>query len=182
MGANKKSRLWIIILLIFVLGLGFYFFVYRNIVLKTEELNKKVETLKRDIEVKSRIANRLTQYKTELSDMKEAFSKFSGYLAKTTEISDYLVEIGNILSSYHITPIAFQPGEEKFENGKVYGTFPVTLEIKSDYFTLIKVLDNFENGDKLVYVNQINVVSSEKDKIDAQIKLSLLLQKEGVKF
>ncbi len=181
-GNNKKSYTWLIVLFIFILGLGFYFLVYRNIVLKTEDLNSKIKTLKTQITVKTRIASKLNQYRDELSNMKEAFHKLSQYLTKTTEISDYLVEIGNILTTYHITPVVFQPGEEKFEKGKSYGTFPVSLRIKCDFFTLIKILDKFENGEKLVYVNQINVVSANENRIDAEIGLSLLLQKEGVKF
>ncbi len=179
---GKKSKTWLLVLIIFVIILGFYFLVYRNIVLRTEYYNGKIKALRTQVQIKTRIARKLNEYRAELGEIKEAFSKFSAYLSKPSEISDYLVEIGNILTNYHITPLVFRPGEEKFENGKVYGIFPIDLEIKCDYFTLIKVLDRFENGNKLVYVEEISLESSDKNSVDAKMRLSLLLQKEGVKF
>ncbi len=179
---SKKSKTWLFVAIIFVVILTFYFLVYRNVVLRTEYYNEKIRTLKTQVELKARTARKLSEYRAELEEIKEAFSKFSEYLTKPSEISDYLVEVGNILTNYHITPLIFRPGEEKFENGKVYGVFPIDLEIKCDYFTLIKVLDRFENGSKLVYIEQISLEPSEKSSVDTKMRLSLLLQKEGVKF
>ncbi len=179
---SKKSRTWLLVAILFIVILGFYFLVYRNIVLKTEYFNEKIRALRTQVQVKTRVVKKLNEYKTELTEIKEAFSKFSDYLSKPSEIPNYLVEMGNILTNYHITPLVFRPGEEKFENGKIYGTFPIELEIKCDYFTLIKVLDRFENGNKLVYVEEVSLEPSDKNSIDAKMRVSLLLQKEGVKF
>lgn len=182
MGDSKRSKLWIWIAIIFLFFLLSYFFIYRNIILHTRELNLKIESIKVKIQAKKHLATSLNQYKRELIEMREVFAKFSNYLSKSSEISDYLVRLGDILSEFNIKPTVFRPGEEKYEKGKVYGSLPVSLKIKCDYFTLIKFLDKIENDDKIVYIKQIDVNSGEKNIIDIDLLLFLLLKKEEVKF
>ncbi len=182
MNKNKKTKTWIVVTLIFILVFSFYFLVYRNIVFHLKDLDNKVTSLKTQIEAKKRIALKLNQYKAELIQLKEAFSRFSNYLSKPGEISDSLVEISDTLTQYNIKPLVFQPGEEKFEDKSMYGVFPINLKIACDYFTLIKFLDKIESSDKIVYVDQIDIVSTKDSKPQADIRFSLLLQKEGVKF
>ncbi len=182
MGKDKKIKPWIIITLIVLFLFGFYFLFYRNVVLHIRDLNTKIERLNTQIRIKTRLAKKLNEYKAELIDIKEGFAKFSDYLVKSNEISDYLVKIGDFFAEYNIKPTTFQPGKEEFPENKVYGIFPITLDFQCDYFTLMKLLDKLENLTKIIYVNHIDISSMEKNTLNVNLKIFLLLKKEGIEL
>ena len=182
LGKDKKTKSWVIITIVIIFLLGFYFLFYRNVILHIHDLNAKIEKLNTQIKLKTRLAKRLNEYKAELIDIKEGFTRFSNYLIKSDEISDYLVKIGDFFTEYNIKPTTFQPGKEEFSENKIYGRFPVTLEFQCDYFTLIKLLDKLENSNKIIYVNSIKISPLDRNLIDVNLVIFLLLKKEGIEF
>ncbi len=130
-GWPKKIKIGAAILLVLVLiGLGYYFFIEEKRV-KLEKSQKEEIKLKNTYTAKYKKAAQLEAYRAQLEEMEIILQAMLRQLPSKNEMSDLIVDVSQTALASGIENELFEPGAETLKD--FYAEKPISLRMKGDY-------------------------------------------------
>lgn len=175
-----------VIVLVGVMGAGYYFFTQDKIAL-LEKAQQKEEPLKQEFKTKQGKAANLQAYKEQMVEMEKRFGSMLRQLPEKTEVADLLVEISQTGLSNNLEFSLFQPLEEVKK--EFYAELPVNINVTGTYHDFGEFATGIAALPRIVTVHDIEMapldlpkekndkgklVTVEED-LDADKKLTITL-------
>ena len=184
MKLSKGTIAFIIFVVLIVFAYLSYTYVFQARMQKIEQLDRDIEMTANKITEGKRIAASLPALKVEYKALLEKLEFLEVMLPKEKEIPDLLVMIQDTLTEFNVNFSSFTPQNISWEQDRIYGRLPITMNLTATYFDLIAYLDRIENLPRIIDVKELQLTKAgeEAEKLNISINMfTYVLGKEETK-
>ena len=153
------QRALIVILLMAVVGSGFYFLVYQGQLVDYQDLSSRRDSAQALLVKNQRIADKLDLYKEEYAKLQEKLKEALGRLPLKKEIPSLLTKIGALAKENGLDVIRFKPGGEVPKG--FYAEVPVDLNLSGSYHQAAMFFDAVGKMKRIVNIQGLKLGSAK---------------------
>lgn len=155
---NKQYKTGILVASLIIPLALFFFLFYSPKSDEIKKLNKNNKYLRSEIQKVEAIADKLDEHKAEKANVELQLKAASLLLPKMKEIPSLLTNISEQGTSSGLEFNSFVPKAERKE--KFYAIIPVAIQVKGSYHNIGSFLDKISKLNRIVSVNNINLIKS----------------------
>ena len=149
------QRILIVVILMAVVGAGFFFLVYQGQLDDYERLSSRRDVAQRQLVKNQRIADKLDLYKEEYAKLQERLNEALGQLPLKKEIPSLLTKIGALAKDNGLDVIRFKPGKETPKG--FYAEVPVDLKLSGSYHQVAMFFDAVSKMKRIVNIQGLKL-------------------------
>lgn len=151
-----------------VLGLGWYWTIYKDKMPQLERAEAEEDALEITFENKQRKAANYDAYKAQLSQIEQSFGTMLRQLPGETEIPSLIVDISQAGLASGLQEKLFQPQSEIPRD--FYAEKPIKIRLAGGYHEIANFVSGVASLPRIVTLHDINITPDDKDSFD---KLSI---------
>jgi len=145
----------IMLIVMALLGAGFYFLIYQKQVEQHKSLLSKQRSVQIKLKKNQKIANNLAVYRAEYTKMKIELDAALDELPLKKEIPNLLTNIGNMAKEKGLEVLRFKPNGEKVKG--FYAEVPVTLKLSGSYHQTAAFFDAVGKMERIVNIQNLSM-------------------------
>ncbi|WP_305042486.1 type 4a pilus biogenesis protein PilO [Geoalkalibacter sp.] len=157
----RYQRALLLVLLIALIGAGFYFLVYSAQLEEVARLEREQETLTRRLEENRRIARNLDQVRAEYESLQQQLAKALIELPNEKEIPTLLTNISNLAREQGLEILLFKPMGEI--NRGFYAEVPVDIRLVGSYHDVAMFFHNVGQLPRIVNISNLSMESARRE-------------------
>ncbi|RWX48996.1 type IV pilus assembly protein PilO [Candidatus Electrothrix marina] len=154
---DQKIKIAGVIVLVFALAAGGYFFIFAPNLEKIKTLESEKTSLQADVDKAEKASKNLKQHEAELVEAEKKFEEISIVLPKTKEIPALLTSISDHGTSAGLDFNSFTPGNESPK--EFYAEIPISITVSGPYHNVGYFLDQVSKLERIVTVQDITMGS-----------------------
>ncbi len=167
-GALSNLQKLLVFLITFALiGVGFYFFIFKPKYEKINKLKKSLKTKKSTLVTYKAKAKSLPQLEEKLKTLKEELNYAMAALPNEKEIPILLTEIASAGKKTGLEFNSFKPKPEQIKEN-FYAEIPVSIEVTGRFHQLAHFFDEVSRLYRIVNIENIKIVRN-KDNIKLDV-------------
>jgi type IV pilus assembly protein PilO len=151
----RYQRVAICVLILGLIAGGFYYFLYLPKSQELVNLQRRSQTLQRDLSEDRKIARNLESYRSEYQAMQKELKKALKELPNEKEIPSLLTTVSSLAKDNGLDVLRFKPGGEIPQG--FYASVPVSLTIVGNYHELGQFFASVGNLSRIVNVNNLEM-------------------------
>ena len=165
MADTKVSRLPLVAQLAISIGLGlvilvgFYYFMYADMVEEATKKTTQLETLKKDIGQLEVITAKLPDFQREVSVLEMKLETLKRILPPEKETPDLVRKLQNLAAESQLSIKNFAPGS--MISRDFYQEFPIALEVTGTYHNLASFFDRMSRLTRVVNAAALKVTARQ---------------------
>ena len=163
------KRILIVVMLMAVVGAGFFFLVYQAQLDKHESLIGRRNSAQALLVKNQRIANKLELYKKEYAKLQEKLDEALGQLPLKKEIPSLLTKIGALARENGLDVIMFKPGNEVPK--EFYAEVPVDLKLLGSYHQAAMFFDAVRKMKRIVNIKELKMGDAKPEEGRTTLKV-----------
>ncbi len=149
------QRILIVVILMAVIGAGFFLLIYQGQLDEYERLTSRRNTAQASLVKNQRIADKLDLYKAEYAKLQERLNEALGQLPLKKEIPSLLTKIGALAKENGLDVIRFKPGGEVPKG--FYAEVPVDLKLFGSYHQAAMFFDAVSKMKRIVNIQGLKL-------------------------
>lgn len=147
-----------------VLGLGWYWTIYKDKMPQLERAEAEEDALEITFENKQRKAANYDAYKAQLSQIEQSFGTMLRQLPGETEIPSLIVDISQAGLASGLQEKLFQPQSEIPRD--FYAEKPIKIRLAGGYHEIANFVSGVASLPRIVTLHDINITPDDKDSFD----------------
>lgn len=163
------QRFLIILLIMALIGAGFYFGLYEGQIEEHKKLLSRRDSALVQLQKNQKIADNLAVYKAEYEKMQERLKEALGELPLEREIPSLLTGIANLAKERGLEIVRFKPAAEVVK--EFYAEVPVELKLSGSYHQAGAFFDAVSKMERIVNMQGLSL-SRPKD-VDGKTALGI---------
>lgn len=149
------QRLLILLLVMILIGAGFYYLFYQAQLETHERLLKDRETVAVQLNKNRKIANNLAVYKAEYEKMQVRLNEALQELPLDKEIPTLLTNVGDLAKEKGLDVLRFKPSDEVVKG--FYAEVPVELKLAGSYHQAGTFFDAVSKMERIVNIQGLTL-------------------------
>ena len=149
------QRILIVLMLMVVVGAGFFFLVYQGQLDEYERLTARRTTAQALLVKNQKIADKLELYTAEYVKLQGKLEEALGQLPLRQEIPSLLTKIGELAKDSGLDIIRFKPGNEAPQG--FYAEVPVDLNLSGSYHQAAMFFDAVSKMERIVNIQDLKL-------------------------
>jgi len=149
------QRMLIVLVVMVLIGVGFYFLVYQGQLEEHENLVKKKTSVENTLRKNQKIANNLELYKKEYEKLQTKLEEALGELPLKKEIPSLLTNIGALAKEKGLEILRFKPKGEAPKG--FYAEVPVELKLRGSYHQAASFFAAVGNMERIVNIQNLKL-------------------------
>ena len=149
------QRFLIMVVIMALIGAGFYFGLYKDQIEAHERLLSKRDSAQVTLAKNQKIANNLAVYKAEYEKMQERLKEALGELPLEREIPSLLTGIANLARARGLEIVRFKPASEVTKD--FYAEVPVELKLAGSYHQAGAFFDSISKMERIVNIQGLSL-------------------------
>lgn len=154
------QRLLIIIVILALIGAGFYYLFYQDQLEEHERLLSQRDSAQVKLEKNQKIADNLAVYKAEYEKMQARLEEALGELPLESEIPNLLTGIGTLAKEKGLEIVRFKPAAEVVKD--FYAEVPVELKLAGSYHQAGAFFDAISKMERIVNIQGLSLGSPKE--------------------
>ncbi|MEI6412821.1 MAG: type 4a pilus biogenesis protein PilO [Pseudomonadota bacterium] len=157
-------RILILLILVALVGGALYYFDTEDQLNRVDELQRKEQSLRRELMDKQTKASSLEAYKQQLQEMKETFGVMLRQLPNESQVADLLVDVSQTGLASGLEFELFQPQAENKK--EFYAELPIQIAVNGSYMEFGTFVSGLAALPRIVTIHEIQLapVGDEKSK------------------
>lgn len=156
------QRVLILLLIMALLGAGFYYLFYQPQLVKYDRLVKNRDAAQVKLQKNQKIANNLAVYRAEYEKMQVKLDEALGELPLEKEIPSLLTNIGDLAKEKGLEILRFKPAKETVKG--FYAEVPVTLKLSGSYHQAAAFFDAVSKMERIVNIKGLTLGGTKEVK------------------
>ncbi|WP_305044330.1 type 4a pilus biogenesis protein PilO [Geoalkalibacter sp.] len=165
----RYQRILLLVLVVALIGAGFYFLIYSVQLEEVAQLEREQETLTRRLEENRRIARNLDQVRAEYESLQQQLAKALIELPNEKEIPTLLTNISNLAREQGLEILLFKPMGEV--NRGFYAEVPVDIRLVGSYHDVAMFFYNVGQLPRIVNISNLSMESARREGGPAQLRV-----------
>ena len=149
------QRAFIVLLIMGLLGAGFYFMIYQGQMDEYERLLSKRDAARVTLQKNQKIANNLAVYRADYEKMQVKLDEALGELPLKKEIPNLLTSIGDLAKEKGLEILRFKPAGETIKG--FYAEVPVALKLTGSYHQAAAFFDVVSKMERIVNIQDLTM-------------------------
>jgi len=170
------QRALLVLVVMVLIGAGFYFLLYQGQVAEHDELVNKKIAAQKILEKNEKIANNLKVYKAEYEKLQEDLQAALSKLPEKKEIPTLLTSIGTLAKEKGLDILRFRPLSETPKD--FYAEVPVDLSLVGSYHDVALFFEAVGNMPRIVNIQGLKLGGAK----DVNGKTSLSISCQAITF
>jgi type IV pilus assembly protein PilO len=154
-----QQKIVITLLLVVIIGVGYYSAFYLDQEQKIAGLNAEIQNLDKNLLEKQAIANDLPKFRREVERLNQRLKEAVSLLPNTADIPDLLTKVAEQVEKSGLTLKKFELQDEIPRN--FYAEVPVEMEVQAAYHELAVFFDKVSKMPRIVNVSNISMDTPE---------------------
>ncbi len=163
------QRILIVLLLMAVIGAGFFFLVYQGQLEEYESLTSRRDAAQAQLVKNKKIADKLEIYTAEYAKLQSSLNEALGQLPLKQEIPSLLTKIGALAKESGLDVIRFKPGNEVPQG--FYAEVPVELNLSGSYHQTAIFFDAVSKMERIVNIQDLRLGNAKS--VDGRTTLAV---------
>ena len=152
-----------------VAGVGAFYYLYVSPKqVEMGQRQQKLDTLQADIRKSQAIAQRLPQFRAEVSELETRLETLKNVLPEEKDIGDLLRRLQTLAVQSNLTIRGFKPGGAPITK-QLHSEFPYTLQLDGAYHNLGIFFDRVSKFPRIIHIGGVTIKGKDKQEPNSTI-------------
>jgi Tfp pilus assembly protein PilO len=152
-----------------IAGVAVFFYMYVTPMQeRMAERQRSLDTLQAGIRKSQGIAQRLPQFRAEVSELETRLETLKNVLPEEKDIGDLLRRLQTLAVQSNLTIRGFKPGGSPVTK-QLHSEFPYVLQLDGAYHNLGTFFDRVSKFPRIIHIGSINIKGKEKQEPNSTI-------------
>lgn len=157
----RFKRVLILLLILGIIGAGFYYFFYKGQLERHESLTRQRDSAMVQLQKNQKIANNLAVYKAEYEKMQVRLAEALNELPLEKEIPSLLTNVGKLATDKGLEIVRFKPMDEVAKG--FYAEVPVELKLAGSFHQAGAFFDVVSKMERIVNIQDLSLGGAKNE-------------------